>query len=84
MDKKPLSPFEQKKKLLEQHKSIQAKLAEFDTKRTAVVGNLARRYKLIDLADDILEQEFKALRDKYKLGDSAKMKPISEHKTKKK
>jgi len=30
------------------------------------VGHLAKKYRLIDLSDDILNSEFKTIRDKYK------------------
>jgi hypothetical protein len=66
MTKVKIAPNAQKAKLLDQLKEIKTKLAEFDGQRAAKVGSLAKQFRLIDLSDDILEKEFKAIRDKYK------------------
>ncbi len=79
------NPQEQKAKLLEQKKELEKKIAEFDTRRAAAVGVLAKRYQLTDLTDDILETEFKSLSEKHFANKEAKkLKAASvEHPTKK-
>lgn len=65
MSKAKVSPHEQKAKIMEQLKELEAKLVDFDNQRAMKVGQLAKRYQLIDLSDTILEKEFKAIKDKY-------------------
>jgi len=43
---------------------------------------LAKRYRLIDLSDDILEKEFKGLRDKYKNDQDATLSNMDDTKKK--
>ncbi len=64
-EKKRKSPVEQKAKLVEQLKDIEKKIADFDKTRAVQVGNLAKRFRIIDLSNDVLEKEFKTIRDKY-------------------
>lgn len=64
--KQKKTPVEQKAKLVVQLKEIEKKIVDFDKQRAVKVGNLAKRYRLTDLSDSLLEQEFKRLRDKYK------------------
>lgn len=66
MAKQKKSPIEQKAKLVEQLKDIENKIAQFDEQRAGKIAGLAKRFRLVDLSDDILEKEFKSLRDKYK------------------
>ncbi len=65
MAKQKKTPVEQKEKLVEQLREIEKKIADFDQQRAIKIGNLAKRYHLVDLSDDILEKELKAIRDKY-------------------
>lgn len=60
------NPAAQKAKLVAQLKAAQENLAAFDKNRAVKIGNLAKKYRLTDLTDDILESEFKAIRDKHK------------------
>lgn len=60
------NPLEQKSKLIEQLKDIENKLAQFDKQRASKVSMLAKKHHLIDLSDDILETEFKAIHEKHK------------------
>lgn len=60
-----LSPQEQKTKLLEEKKKLEQRIAEFDTRRAAAVGMLAKKYKLTDLSDEVLETEFKAIQVRH-------------------
>lgn len=75
MAKIKINPLEQKAKLLEQMKDLETKLAEFDKQRADKIGSLAKKFRLVDLADDILEHEFKTIREKYSLAKS----PSSAH-----
>ena len=65
MAKKVKNPVEQKEKLVEQLKDIEQKIAQFDEKRAMKIASIAKRLKIVDLADNIIEAEFKAIRDKY-------------------
>ncbi len=60
------SPLELKAKLLEELEAAQAKVARFDEQRANKVAALAKKYRLVDLADSVLETEFKALGQRYK------------------
>ena len=60
------SPAEQKATLIEKLKDIKGQISNFDKQRTSKVGNLSKRFRLIDLPDSILEKEFKAISEKYK------------------
>lgn len=66
MVKQKKSPAEQKAKLVSQLKAIEKKIVDFDNQRAIQIGNLAKRYRLVDLSDEILEKELKAIYDKYK------------------
>lgn len=65
-DKKNKNPIEQKSKLIEQLKEIESKIAQFDKQRSDKIASLAKKHHLVDLSDDLLEKEFKIIRDKYK------------------
>ena len=78
--KQKKSPVEQKAKLMEQLKEAENKIANFDLQRAAKVGNLAKRYKLTDLSDDILNKEFKEIREKYKNTQDAMLANLDEGK----
>ncbi len=82
MTKQKKTPVEQKAKLVDQLKEIEKKIAEFDTQRASKIGNLAKRYRLIDLSDEILENEFKGLRDKYKDNQDATLSNMDDGKKK--
>ncbi len=58
-------PVDQKAKLVEQLKEIEQKIADFDEQRASKVATLAKKYRIVDINDDILNAEFKALRDKH-------------------
>jgi len=60
------TPIQQKAKLFEQLKDIKNKIADFDDQRAKKIATLAKRYKLIDLSNAIIEKEFKTIRDRYK------------------
>ncbi|PIR10215.1 MAG: hypothetical protein COV52_09660 [Gammaproteobacteria bacterium CG11_big_fil_rev_8_21_14_0_20_46_22] len=82
MAKQKKSPVDQKAKLVDQLKEIEKKIADFDKQRASKVGSLAKRYRLIDLSDDILEKEFKGLRDKYKNDQDATLSNMDDTKKK--
>ncbi len=71
MTKQQKNPIEQKAKLVEQLKEIENKIAHFDEQRSNKIALLAKRLHLVDLSDDILEKEFKIIREKYKKEQSA-------------
>ena len=60
------SPAEQKATLIEKLKDIKGQISNFDKQRTLKVGNLSKKFRLIDLPNSILEKEFKAIGEKYK------------------
>lgn len=66
MTVKKKTPEEQKAALINQLTLAKKRVAEFDNTRADKIGNLAKRYRLIDLTDDILIAEFKAIQAKYK------------------
>ncbi len=82
MAKQKKSPIEQKAKLVDQLKEIEKKIADFDNQRATKIGNLAKRYRLVDLSDDILEKELKAIRDKYKDKNDSSLTNMDEGKKK--
>lgn len=82
MAKQKKNPIQQKEKLVEQLKDIEKKIADFDNQRATKIGNLAKRYRLVDLSDDILEKEFKSIRDKCKKDNDLSFSSISESKKK--
>ena len=82
MAKQKKSPIEQKSKLVDQLKEIEKKIADFDNQRAAKIGNLAKRYRLVDLSDDILEEELKIIRDKYKDNTDSALANMDESKKK--
>jgi flagellar biosynthesis/type III secretory pathway M-ring protein FliF/YscJ len=63
--RKRKSDVELKQDILDQIKSLQDKALDIDKKRADRVGALALKFKVTDLSDDILEQEFKAVYTKY-------------------
>lgn len=66
------TPEECKAALINQLVLAKKKVAEFDNLRAEKIGKLAKKYRLIDLADDVLADEFKAIQEKHK-GQRAKM-----------
>lgn len=82
MAKQKKSPIEQKAKLVDQLKEIEKKIADFDNQRASKIGNLAKRYRLVDLSDDILEKELKIIRDKYKDKNDSSLANMDESKKK--
>lgn len=63
--KKQKDPLEQKASLIKQLKDIETKIADFDKQRAKKVAALATQHRLVDLSDDLLEQEFKLIREKH-------------------
>ena len=63
--KKQKDPLEQKASLIKQLKDIETKIADFDKGRSKKVAALATQHRLVDLSDDLLETEFKLIREKY-------------------
>jgi hypothetical protein len=66
MAKTKKTPVEQKAKLFEQLKELESKINKFDSARAQIVGNIAKKHQLTDLSDEVLEKEFKSIKEKYK------------------
>jgi len=80
MPKNKVSPINQKARLLEQIKELQGKVEGFDNQRANKVAALAKRYHLIDLDDETLDKELKAIRDKYRDNQTGQLSPMDEGK----
>ena len=77
-----MNPADKKAKLVSQLKDLEKKIAEFDNVRAKKVGSMAKKYKLTDLSDNIIDQEFKAIKEKYKNTQTYKMENIDQNKKK--
>lgn len=56
---------EQKEKLLLKIKKIQTKIDALENQRADKIQKLAKKFKLLDLDDAIIEKEFLLIREKY-------------------
>lgn len=56
---------DKKEMLLEQLKKIQSKIDNLDTQRADKINKLAKKHKLFDLSDSVLEKEFALIKEKY-------------------
>ena len=66
------STLSQKEKLLSQLKEIESKLKNIDKQRSDKIGKLAKKHKIVDLSDSVIEKEFIEIRKKYDSELSAK------------
>jgi hypothetical protein len=62
----------QKEKLMAQLKDIESKLQNLDKQRAEKIAKLAKKHKITDLDDSIIEREFIELRKKYDNDSSSK------------
>jgi len=56
---------DKKEKLLKKLKSIQSKIDNIENQRVEKINKLAKKHKLFELTDDIIEQEFLLIKQKY-------------------
>lgn len=56
---------DKKQVLLEQIKKIQSKIDAIEQQRADKINKLAKKFKLIELDDDIIEKEFSLIKEKY-------------------
>lgn len=79
---KQKTPQEQKEKLLAQLKEVENKIESFNKARAQKIATMAKKFNLVDLPNEILEKEFKAIKSKYKDSQQNRMENLD--KTKKK
>lgn len=65
MENTSSSLSDKKQILVDQIKKIQLKIDAIENQRVAKVVRLAKKFKLLDLSDEILEKEFSLVKDKY-------------------
>lgn len=56
---------DKKQVLLDQIKKIQSKIDAIEKQRVEKINKLAKKFKLLDLEDEILEKEFSLIKEKY-------------------
>ncbi|HAU0369104.1 TPA: hypothetical protein JBF73_07795 [Legionella pneumophila] len=56
---------DKKQVLLDQIKKIQSKIDAMEQQRADKINKLAKKFKLLELDDEIIEKEFSLIRDKY-------------------
>lgn len=56
---------DKKQVLLDQLKRIQSKIDNIEKQRAEKITKLAKKFKLFDLDDKIIEQEFSLIKEKY-------------------
>lgn len=65
MSSKPLDANAKKQVLLVKLSKIQSKLENIDKQRAEKITKLAKKFKLLDLDEKIIEQEFSLIKEKY-------------------
>lgn len=65
MSATPTEVSNRKQALLEQMKKIQSKIDNIEKQRAEKINKLAKKFKLYDLDDKIIEREFSLIKDKY-------------------
>ncbi|MBA2649170.1 MAG: hypothetical protein H0U75_06130 [Legionella sp.] len=56
---------DKKQVLVEQIKKIQSKIDALENQRVEKINKLAKKFKLLELDDEILEKEFSLIKEKY-------------------
>jgi hypothetical protein len=56
---------DKKQVLLDQIKKIQSKIYNIEKQRAEKINKLAKKFKLLDLDDEIIEKEFSLIKEKY-------------------
>lgn len=65
MKKEPTLKIDKKEKLLERLKDIQSKINNLENQRAEKIGKFAKKFRLFDLSDELIEKEFSFIKDKY-------------------
>ncbi|MDQ5930283.1 MAG: hypothetical protein QG594_2070 [Bacteroidota bacterium] len=65
MDNPSKAAIDKKDKLLSQLQKIQAKIDSLENQRLDKITRLVKKFKILDLSDEIIEQEFALIRAKY-------------------
>jgi hypothetical protein len=65
MSTKTSAAIDKKQSLLDQIKKIQSKIDNIEKQRADKINKLAKKFKLFDLDDKILEQEFSLIKEKH-------------------
>lgn len=65
MDNQSKTVTDKKEQLLSQLKKIQSKIDNLENQRYIKINKLAKKHKLLDLSDDIIEAEFMLMKEKY-------------------
>ncbi len=65
MENKGPVASDKKQVLLEQIKKIQYKIDAIEKQRADKINKLAKKFKLLDLEDEIIEKEFSLISQKY-------------------
>jgi len=65
MNTKVIEQTDKKQILLDQIKKIQEKIDGIEKKRLEKINQLAKKFKLLDLDDKIIEQEFSLIMEKH-------------------
>ena len=63
-NKNPIAS-DKKQVLLDQIKKIQSKIDAIEKQRADKINKLAKKFKLLDLEDEIIEKEFSLIKEKY-------------------
>lgn len=66
MDIKSPAVSSKKQALLDQLNKIQSKLDNIDKQRAEKITKLAKKFKLLDLDEKIIEHEFSLIKEKYR------------------
>ncbi|HEM6966048.1 TPA: hypothetical protein U2K00_003047 [Legionella pneumophila] len=65
MENKNPVTSDKKQVLLDQIKKIQSKIDAIEKQRADKINKLAKKFKLLDLEDEIIEKEFSLIKEKY-------------------
>ena len=65
MDNIAPATHDKKQVLLDQIKKIQSKIDAMEKLRADKINKLAKKFKLLDLDDEIIEKEFSLIKEKY-------------------
>lgn len=65
MENKNPVASDKKQVLLDQIKKIQSKIDAIEKQRADKINKLAKKFKLLDLEDEIIEKEFSLIKEKY-------------------
>lgn len=81
MDNKAPVVNHKKQVLIDQIKKIQSKIDAIEHQRAEKINKLAKKFKLLDLDDEIIEKEFSLIKDKYSstLNKSTETDPVKKN-----